>query len=112
MSCRKVQEDYNYEEILRTSNRLITQQAPPRDMLRDSESAIRHSRILVEQMESEAAARPDQRDRLLNAARVVAEATSNMIDATKECQTRPQEAEAQVALKTAAENLVQVSTLC
>jgi hypothetical protein len=31
-----------------------------------------------------------------------------MIDATRECQSRPTEAHAQIALKNAAENLVQV----
>lgn len=38
-----------------------------------------------------------QRDKLLNAARSVAQATSNMIEATKDCQGRPQEVEAQEA---------------
>ncbi|KAI6238292.1 BMA-TLN-1, isoform b [Aphelenchoides fujianensis] len=103
---RKTQEDYNYEEILRSSNRVITQQ-PQRDF-RDSNNAIRHSRILVEQYENEAAdADPNQRDKLLSAARSVAQATSNMISATQEAQNRPQEAQAQMALKSAAEGLVQ-----
>lgn len=52
-------------------------------MIRQGESAIRHSRILVEQMEAEAVRAPEQRDRLLEAARSVAQATSRMIDATK-----------------------------
>lgn len=65
--------------------------------------------MLVDEFENEAKlGSGDQRDKLLNAARSVAQATSNMIDATKECQSRPQEAEAQIALKNAAENLVQV----
>lgn len=52
-------------------------------MVRQGESAIRHSRLLVEQMEAEADRSPERRDRLLDAARSVAQATSRMIDATK-----------------------------
>lgn len=52
-------------------------------MVRQGESAIRHSRLLVEQMEAEADRAPERRDRLLDAARSVAQATSRMIDATK-----------------------------
>ncbi|KAI6216966.1 BMA-TLN-1, isoform b [Aphelenchoides fujianensis] len=94
------------DHIKTSSNRVITQQ-PQRDF-RDSNNAIRHSRILVEQYENEAAdADPNQRDKLLSAARSVAQATSNMISATQEAQNRPQEAQAQMALKSAAEGLVQ-----
>lgn len=106
---RKTQQDYSYEQILQSSNRVITNQGPQRDLMRDSESAIRHSRLLVDEFEHEAQnGTPDQRDKLLNAARSVAQATSNMIDATKDCQSRPQEVKAQMALRNAAENLVQV----
>lgn len=106
---RKTQQDYSYEQILQSSNRVITNQGPPRDLVRDSESAIRHSKLLVDGFENEAQyGSPDQKDKLLSAARSVAQATSNMIDATKECQSRPQEIEAQMALRNAAENLVQV----
>jgi hypothetical protein len=60
--------------IYSSSNRVITQQQPQRDSGRDANNAIRHSRILVEQYETEAAdAAPDQRDKLLNAARSVAQ---------------------------------------
>lgn len=52
-------------------------------MVRQGESAIRHSRLLMEQMEAEADRAPERRDRLLDAARSVAQATSRMIDATK-----------------------------
>lgn len=38
----------------------------------------------------------------------VAQATSSMIDATRECQSRPGEVGPQMALRNAAENLVQV----
>uniref|UniRef100_A0A915D8I4 FERM domain-containing protein n=1 Tax=Ditylenchus dipsaci TaxID=166011 RepID=A0A915D8I4_9BILA len=87
------------------------QPGPSRDLMRDSESAIRHSRMLVDEFENEAqSGGPDQRDKLLSAARSVAQATSNMIEVTKDCQGRPQEAEAQEALRTAAENLVQVTS--
>lgn len=58
-------------------------QGPTEDMIRQGESAIRHSRILVNQIEAEADRTPENRDRLLDAARSVARATSNMIDATK-----------------------------
>lgn len=58
-------------------------QGPTEDMVRQGENAIRHSRLLVEQMEAEADRSPDRRDRLLDAARSVAQATSRMIDATK-----------------------------
>ncbi|CAD5207938.1 unnamed protein product [Bursaphelenchus xylophilus] len=102
---RRHEENYNYEEVLRSSNRVITGAQPQRD----ANQAIRHSRILVEQFENGAEADPNQRDKLLNAARNVAQATSNMITATQEAQSRPQEAEAQIALKSAAENLVQAT---
>ncbi|CAD5205405.1 unnamed protein product [Bursaphelenchus okinawaensis] len=102
---RRHEENYNYEEVLRSSNRVITGAQPERD----ANQAIRHSRILVEQFENGAEADPNQRDKLLNAARNVAQATSNMITATQEAQSRPQEAEAQIALKSAAENLVQAT---
>ncbi|VDN86758.1 unnamed protein product [Brugia pahangi] len=79
-------------------------------MVRQGENAIRHSRLLVEQMEAEADRTPERRDRLLDAARSVAQATSRMIDATKECQVHPQAAESQVALRDAAEKLVTVTS--
>lgn len=44
---------------------------------------IRHSQILVEEFEREAEERPENRQRLLDAAKRVADATSTMIDATK-----------------------------
>uniref|UniRef100_A0A183EDY2 I/LWEQ domain-containing protein n=1 Tax=Gongylonema pulchrum TaxID=637853 RepID=A0A183EDY2_9BILA len=82
-------------------------QGPTEDMVRQGESAIRHSRLLVEQMEAEADRAPESRDRLLDAARSVAQATSRMIDATK---VHPQAAESQVALRSAAEKLVTVTS--
>ena len=100
-------EDYNYEEILRSSNRVITNQG---DLLRQSESAIRASRLLVDEMNQEAEVSPDQRDKLHRAAQAVAMATSDMIDATKECQSRPQDVESQQALRSAAERLVHVTS--
>lgn len=103
------EENYNYEEILRSSNRLLTHQGPPQDLVRQGDSVIRQSRLLVEKMEQEAETAPEQRDKLLSAARSVARATSDMIDATKECQSRPQSVETQMALKSATEKLVHVS---
>ncbi|KAK0407513.1 hypothetical protein QR680_019234 [Steinernema hermaphroditum] len=104
-------EEERYEDVLRTSRRLITIQAPDsQDMVRQSESVIRHSRLLVEDLEHEAEMSPEQRDKLLSAARSVAQATSHMIDATKECQSRPQDIQSQMALRSAAEQLVQTTT--
>jgi talin len=104
-------EDYNYEEVLRSSNRVITHQgASPNDLLRQSESAIRHSRLFVDELHQEAETSPDQRDKLHRAAQLVAQATSNMIDATKECQSRPQDIEPQQSLRTAAQNLAHVTS--
>ncbi|VDO11777.1 unnamed protein product [Brugia timori] len=80
---RTTQENYEYEQILNQSRKIITYQGPTEDMVRQGESAIRHSRLLVEQMEAEADRTPERRDRLLDAARSVAQATSRMIDATK-----------------------------
>ncbi|VDN44280.1 unnamed protein product [Gongylonema pulchrum] len=80
---RTTQENYEYEQILNQSRKIITYQGPTEDMVRQGESAIRHSRLLVEQMEAEADRAPERRDRLLDAARSVAQATSRMIDATK-----------------------------
>uniref|UniRef100_A0A0N5AYK5 FERM domain-containing protein n=1 Tax=Syphacia muris TaxID=451379 RepID=A0A0N5AYK5_9BILA len=107
---RTSDEMYEYEKILNQSRKIITYQGPTEDMIRQGESAIRHSRILVNQMEAEADRTPENRDRLLDAARSVAQATSNMIDATKECQSHPQAAESQMALRSAAENLVTVTS--
>uniref|UniRef100_A0A915B5P5 FERM domain-containing protein n=1 Tax=Parascaris univalens TaxID=6257 RepID=A0A915B5P5_PARUN len=107
---RETQENYEYEQILNQSRKIITYQGPTEDMVRQGESAIRHSRVLVEQMEAEADRAPERRDRLLDAARSVAQATSRMIDATKECQSHPQAAESQVALRSAAEKLVTVAS--
>ncbi|VDN06084.1 unnamed protein product [Thelazia callipaeda] len=107
---RTTHENYEYEQILNQSRKIITYQGPTEDMVRQGESAIRHSRLLVEQMEAEADRLPERRDRLLDAARSVAQATSRMIDATKECQVHPQAAESQVALRSAAEKLVTVTS--
>uniref|UniRef100_A0A0N5BME0 FERM domain-containing protein n=1 Tax=Strongyloides papillosus TaxID=174720 RepID=A0A0N5BME0_STREA len=105
------QHDSHFENILRSSNRLITTQTSTQNMVKESEHAIRHSRIIVEQIESEAADQePEQREKLLSAARSVAQATSNMIDATKQCQNKPGEAEHQIRLKTAAETLVNATS--
>uniref|UniRef100_A0A1I7YK54 FERM domain-containing protein n=1 Tax=Steinernema glaseri TaxID=37863 RepID=A0A1I7YK54_9BILA len=104
-------EEERYEDVLRTSRRLITIQAPDsQDMVRQSENVVRHSRLLVEDLEHEAEMSPEQRDKLLSAARSVAQATSHMIDAAKECQSRPQDMESQMALRSAAEHLVQTTT--
>lgn len=107
---KTTQENYEYEQILNQSRKIITYQGTTEDMVRQGESAIRHSRILVEQMEAEADRAPERRDRLLDAARSVAQATSKMIDATKECQSHPLAAESQVALRSAAEKLVTVTS--
>uniref|UniRef100_A0A0N4ZUP8 FERM domain-containing protein n=1 Tax=Parastrongyloides trichosuri TaxID=131310 RepID=A0A0N4ZUP8_PARTI len=108
---KKTQEDSHFENIMRSSNRLITTQTSTQNMVKESEHAIRHSRIIVEQIENEAAEQsPEQREKLLSAARSVAQATSNMIDATKQCQNKPQEAEHQIRLKTAAETLVNATS--
>uniref|UniRef100_A0A8R1TSD6 FERM domain-containing protein n=1 Tax=Onchocerca volvulus TaxID=6282 RepID=A0A8R1TSD6_ONCVO len=107
---RTTQENYEYEQILNQSRKIITYQGPTEGMVRQGENAIRHSRLLVEQMEAEADRAPERRDRLLDAARSVAQATSRMIDATKECQVHPQAAESQIALRNAAEKLVTVTS--
>ncbi|KAL3090978.1 hypothetical protein niasHS_007353 [Heterodera schachtii] len=108
---RKTTQDYTFEQIVESSNRIITNQGhQPGAIVRDSESAIRSSQLLVEGMEQEAQLSPaEQRNKLLNAARSVAQATSSMIDATRECQSRPGEVGPQVALRNAAEHLVQVT---
>lgn len=59
-------------EIVESSNRIITHPGgQPRELMRDSETAIRHSQYLMEGMEHEAdqLTSAQQRDRLLNAAR-------------------------------------------
>lgn len=58
-------------------------QGPSEDLTREAKKVIRHSQILMEQFEQEAHERPEQKDRLLAAARRVATATSDMIDATR-----------------------------
>lgn len=103
ITTREHLEETEYEKILRSSNRIIT--GPPQDLVRQSEHAIRHSRILLEQIEQEAEERPEKKERLMEAARRVATATSQMIDATKECESRPGAAESQMALRSAAERL-------
>jgi hypothetical protein len=61
-------------KIVESTNRIVANQmVQPRDAVRDSEIAIRHSQLLADGFENEALASPaDQRDRLLNAARTVA----------------------------------------
>nr|CAD2148494.1 unnamed protein product [Meloidogyne enterolobii] len=107
---RKTQQDYTFEQIVESSNRILAHPggAPP-ELFRYSETAIRNSQMLVDGMEQEANKLDSvqQREKLLNAARSVAQATSSMIDATKECQNRPGEAEPQLALKSATSQLVQ-----
>ena len=58
-------------------------QGPSEEMTREAKKVIRQSQILQEQIETEARERPEQKDRLLDAARKVATATSNMIEATR-----------------------------
>lgn len=65
---------------------------------------------LVSHIKGEADSQPDNRDRLLGAARSVAQATTKMIEAAKDCQGRPQAAESQMALRSAAEDLQKATT--
>ncbi|VDM52399.1 unnamed protein product [Angiostrongylus costaricensis] len=105
----KTSEEEQYNEVLRTTHRLIAHQGPSEDLTREAKKVIRHSQILMEQFEQEAHERPEHKDRLLAAARRVATATSDMIDATRECESRPTEAESEMALRNAAERLVTVT---
>ncbi|EPB69164.1 hypothetical protein ANCCEY_11742, partial [Ancylostoma ceylanicum] len=104
-------EEEQYNEVLRTTHKLIAHQGPSEDLTREAKKVIRHSQILMEQFEHEAHERPEHKDRLLAAARRVATATSDMIDATRvsECESRPTEAESEMALRNAAERLVTVT---
>ncbi|XGW23184.1 hypothetical protein V3C99_005435 [Haemonchus contortus] len=102
-------EEEQYNEVLRTSHRLLAHQGPSEDLTREAKKVIRHSQILMEQFEHEAHEHPEQKDRLLAAARRVATATSDMIDATRECESRPTEAESEMRLRNAAERLVTVT---
>ncbi|CAJ0956652.1 unnamed protein product, partial [Mesorhabditis belari] len=102
-------EEQEWERVLRSSNRLVSHQGPSQDLVKQSESVVRHSQLLVEEFESKAAQHPEHKDRLLDAARKVASATSNMIDATKECENRPNATESQMAVRSAAERLVTVT---
>jgi hypothetical protein len=110
---RKTQQDYTFEQIVESSNRILSHPggAPP-ELFRYSETAIRNSQMLLDGMEQEANQlnSVQQRERLLNAARNVAQATSSMIDATKECQSRPGEVEPQLALRSATSQLVQATS--
>ncbi|GMR53179.1 hypothetical protein PMAYCL1PPCAC_23374, partial [Pristionchus mayeri] len=94
-----------YERVLRSSNQLITHQGPSQELVKHGERVIRHSQILVEEFEKEAEERPENKQRLLAAAKRVADATSTMIDATKEVESRPGATESQMALRSAAERL-------
>ncbi|WKX89798.1 hypothetical protein Q1695_009001 [Nippostrongylus brasiliensis] len=105
----KTTEEEQYNEVLRTTHKLIAHQGPSEDLTREAKKVIRHSQILMEQFEHEAHEHPEQKDRLLAAARRVASATSDMIDATRECESRPTEAESEMALRNAAERLVTVT---
>ncbi|CAD6186281.1 unnamed protein product [Caenorhabditis auriculariae] len=106
----RTEEEEEYNQVLRRTNRMIAHQGPSEDLTREAKKVIRHSQILMEQFEHEATQRPEQRDRLLDAARRVATATSDMIDATRDCESRPTEAESEMALRTAAEKLARVTT--
>uniref|UniRef100_A0AC35TRB9 FERM domain-containing protein n=1 Tax=Rhabditophanes sp. KR3021 TaxID=114890 RepID=A0AC35TRB9_9BILA len=100
-----------YENMLRSSNRLISNQDSGTDMVEQSQSVIRHSLILVDQMENEAADQdPQTRALLLSNASRMAQATSQMIDATKECEHSPLEPSHQMHLKTCTEKLVNLTS--
>lgn len=106
LNNHKTQQDYSYEQLVELSNCVKTSD----ESVRDSENVIRHSCLHIGQFENENKYNfSDQRDKLLNAARSVAQATSNMIDATKKFQNSPHETEVQIALKNSVENLEQVN---
>uniref|UniRef100_A0A1I8B1N6 Vinculin n=1 Tax=Meloidogyne hapla TaxID=6305 RepID=A0A1I8B1N6_MELHA len=109
---RKTQQDYTFEQIVESSNRILAHPGGAPELFHYSEKAIRNSQMLVDGMEQEANQLDSiqQREKLLNAARSVAQATSSMIDATRECQNRPGEAEPQLALKSATSQLVQATS--
>ncbi|KIH56879.1 hypothetical protein ANCDUO_12936, partial [Ancylostoma duodenale] len=62
-------EEEQYNEVLRTTHKLIAHQGPSEDLTREAKKVIRHSQILMEQFEHEAHERPEHKDRLLAAAR-------------------------------------------
>ncbi|CAB3407941.1 unnamed protein product [Caenorhabditis bovis] len=103
------EEEEEYNEVLRRTNKIIAYQGPSEDLTREAKRVIRHSQILTEQFEMEANQRPEDRDRLLDAARRVATATSDMIAATKDCESRPSEVDSERNLRTAAERLSRVT---
>lgn len=85
----------------------MKKKTPPRVIRFDFFQATTH---LVSHIKGEADSHPDNRDRLLGAARSVAQATTKMIEAAKDCQSRPQAAESQMALRTATEDLQKATT--
>ncbi|CAI4221289.1 unnamed protein product [Auanema sp. JU1783] len=105
----KTTEEEQYNAVLRTTNRMLAHQGPSEDLTREAKKVIRHSKVLMEQFEQEAHEKPEHKDRLMDAARRVATATSNMIEATRECESRPSEAESEIALRRAAEQMANVT---
>ncbi|CAI5437479.1 unnamed protein product [Caenorhabditis angaria] len=103
------EEEEEYNAVLRTTNRMIAHQGPSEELTREAKKVIRHSQVLQEHFEHEAHQRPEDKDRLLEAARRVATATSDMITATRDCESRPTEAESERALRSAAERLGRVT---
>ncbi|CAI2321160.1 unnamed protein product [Caenorhabditis sp. 36 PRJEB53466] len=103
------EEEEEYNEVLRRTNRMIAHQGPSEDLTREAKKVIRHSQILTEQFQHEAHQRPEHRDRLLDAAKKVAHATSEMILATEQAESQPRQVESEWALRSAAERLGQVT---
>lgn len=103
------EEEEEYNEVLRRTNRMIAHQGPSEDLTREARRVIRHSQILTEQFQHEAHERPEHRDRLLDAAKKVAHATSEMILATEKAESQPRQVESEWALRSAAERLGQVT---
>uniref|UniRef100_A0A914UKX2 Talin 1 n=1 Tax=Plectus sambesii TaxID=2011161 RepID=A0A914UKX2_9BILA len=107
---RVTQQDQELETIITTSDRLISYQGSSSEMVRQAQVLAQATTHLVSHIKGEADTQPDNRDRLLGAARSVAQATTKMIEAAKDCQGRPQAAESQMALRTAAEDLQKATT--
>ncbi|KAK6016411.1 hypothetical protein OSTOST_18106, partial [Ostertagia ostertagi] len=95
-------EEEQYNEVLRTTHRLIAHQGPSEDLTREAKKVIRHSQILMEQFEHEAH-EPSLEQKASSMAAV------DVSQPPPECESRPTEAESEMALRNAAERLVTVT---
>lgn len=105
--ARVTRQDQELETIITSTDRLISYSGSANEMVRQAKVLAEATTHLVSHIRGEADDQRDteDRDKLLGAARKVANATTSMIEAAKLTAVSPQTAEHQIALRAAAEDL-------